>query len=126
MKWVTGWPLIGQQSLTLVNYVMFSGQGDVNEIYYESDGLTLQHKTDEISIYSNTTIDESLSEQIKNIQFLNDEHISIVNGDNLSGDQGERILFLKDLTLAGLNQRVILSQIDTLYTFENQPNWIKK
>jgi len=125
-QWVTGLPLIGQQSLTLVNYVMFSGQGDVNEIYYQSDDLTLQHKTDEISIYSNTKIDESLSEQIKNIQFLNDEHISIVNGDNLSGDQGERILFLKGLTLAGLNQRVILSQIDTLYTFENQPNWMKE
>lgn len=125
-QWATGLPLIGQQSLSLVNYVMFSGQGDVKEIYFQSNGMTLQHSSDEISIYSNTVIDESLREQIKNIQFLNEEHITIVKGENLTGEQGERILFLNDFTLSDLNQSVILSQIDSLYDFESQPSWIKE
>ncbi len=125
-QWVTGLPLIGEQSLSLVNYVMFSGQGDVKEVYFQSDDINLQHSTDLISIYSNTTIDEQLGEQIKNIQFLNDDHVAIVHGESLSGQQGERIIFLNDLTLDGLNQSVILSQIDSLYDFGNSPSWIKE
>ena len=36
-QWVTGLPLIGQQSLSLVNYSMFSGPGDVKELYFTSE-----------------------------------------------------------------------------------------
>lgn len=125
-QWVTGLPLIGQQSLSLVNYSMFSGQGEVNEVYYIADDIKLQHSTDLISIYSKTPLDEQFLESINSIQFLNDHHVAIVQGESRSGQQGERIVFLNDLTLDGLNQSVLLSQIDSLYDFGDNPQWMKE
>lgn len=125
-QWVTGLPLIGQQSLSLVNYAMFSGHGGVNEVYYSAGNIKLQHSTDLISIYTATQLDNQLQETMKNIQFLNDEHVAIVQGESVSGLQGNRIVFINDLTLEGLNQSVILSQIDSLYDFEDSPRWMKE
>lgn len=125
-QWITGLPLIGQQSLSLVNYVMFSGQGDVNDIYYQSGNFDLQYQTDLISIYSQATIDAQLKDQLKNIQFLNDEHVSIVTGHHLSTQQGDRILFLDDLSLDGINKGIIFSQVSILYDFDNSPSWVKE
>ncbi|SOC35305.1 RNA polymerase II [Ureibacillus acetophenoni] len=125
-QWVTGLPLIGQQSLSLVNYSMFSGQGEVNEVYYIADDIKLQHSTDLISIYAKTPLDEQFHESINSIQFLNEHHVAIVQGESHSGQQGERIVFVNDLTLDGLNQSVLLSQIDSLYDFGDNPRWMKE
>jgi len=125
-QWITGLPLIGQQSLSLVNYAMFSGKGDVKELYFQSDDMKEQLSTDTISIYSTKEIPEQLTEQLKAIQFLNDDHVSIVHGENLLKEQGERILFINDLTIEGINQSVIFNQIDSLYDFKDSPAWLKE
>ncbi|KGR80461.1 hypothetical protein [Ureibacillus manganicus] len=125
-QWITGLPLIGQQSLSLVNYSMFSGEGNVKEIYYQSDNLQLQKSTDVISIYSKEALGDQFNQSLQDIQFLNDEHVAIVHGENLTSQQGERIIFLKDLTIEALNQSVLLSQIDSLYDFTDNPSWVKE
>src|SRR5690606_14135737 len=78
------------------------------------------------SIYSKTKLDEQFLESINSIQFLNDHHVAIVQGESHSGQQGERIVFLNDLTLDGLNESVLLSQIDSLYDFGDNPRWMKE
>lgn len=125
-SWVTGLPLLGQQSLSLVNYSMFSGTGPVNELYYQANNLQLQKKTDLISIYSPHTIPEEFIEQLNELKFLNDEHISIVHVPNLSGVNSNRILFTKNLSLESLNNDVILTQLRMKYQFGELPSWVSE
>lgn len=123
-QWVTGLPLIGQQSLSLVNYTMFSGTGPVSEVYWQDGNLKLQEKSDAISIFGKEQIPSSFLKQLKSLKLLNDAHISIVHGENLTGQQGNRILFLKDLSMDSLNKNVILSQVKSLYNFGDSPQWL--
>lgn len=125
-SWVTGLPLIGQQTLTLVNYSMFSGTGPIEELYYQANNLQLQKKTDLISIYSPNTISEELIEQLNEMKFLNDEHISIVHVPNLSEVRGNRILFTKDLSMESLSKDVILTQLRTKYQMGELPQWVSE
>lgn len=125
-QWVTGLPLIGEQSLTLVNYVMFSGPGNISEMYWQQDDMDVQYTSDIVSIYSSTKIDKQLNDQLENMQFLSEEHFAIVQGNNLSNEQGKRILFVKDLSGEGLNNSIFLSQVDSLYDFGDSPSWVKE
>lgn len=125
-QWVTGLPLVGQQSLSLVNYTMFSGTGPVSEIYWSTKELKLQNASDVLSIYSSTPLSAELHEQLKTFKFLNEEHIVVIQGENNMGQQGDRILFLNDVSLDSLNQYVTLSQVKTQYEFEDSPQWLSE
>lgn len=125
-QWVTGLPLIGQQQLSLVNYALFSGTGAVSEIYWQGGDMKLQKSTDIISIYSKSPLADKFLKRLENLQFLNEEHIAIVQGQNLSKQQGKRILFLKDLTIDSIEQNVIISQAKTQYDFTDSPKWLNE
>lgn len=124
-QWVTGLPLVGQQQLSLVNYIMFSGEGHVKDLYWDSSNIAVQHSTDVMSIYSNVALTAQFKQQLANVQFLNDEHIAIVNGDFSA--EGNRILFLPEISITELQQNVIFSQLESAYTFEETvPHWLKE
>lgn len=125
-EWVTGLPLVGKQSLSLVNYAMFSGTGPVNELYYHSNQLQLQNKADFISLYSINSVPNEFIEQLNEMKFLNDEHISIVHEPSLTGVQGKRILFTKNLSLESIHEDVILTQFRTKYQLEELPKWVSE
>lgn len=124
-QWVTNLPLIGQQSLSLVNYSMFSGNGQVKDLYWQDGGdLKLQFNDSIVSIYSNNPVSADLSETIRNMKFLNEEHISIVQGNNKNSDEANGILFLPDLTLDAIEQKIILSQVMTQFNAAESPSWL--
>lgn len=125
-QWVTGLPFIGQQSLALVNYSMFSGKGQVSDLYWQAGDFALQKKTDVVSIYSKYALSADFNKGLERLNFLNDEHIAIVNGTNKAGVQGDRILYLPDLTLDSLQQAVVMSQIESTYHFGDSPAWLKE
>ncbi|MEO4053639.1 RNA polymerase II [Solibacillus sp. CAU 1738] len=125
-QWVTGLPLIGQQSLPLVNYSMFSGTGEVKDLYWQAGDLALQQATDVISIYGKQPTSKAFNEKLATVNFLNDEHIAIVNGENRTGAKSDRILFLPNVTVAQIKQDVILAQIEAEYDFVNSPQWLKE
>ena len=125
-QWVTGLPLIGQQSLSLVNYTMFSGAGQVKDLFWQAGNFSLQKQTDSLSIYSKTPLKTAFYDKLANVNFINDQHIAIINGDNLAGDEGYRMLFIPDLTVAKVQQNVIISQVESLYKFGDSPHWMKE
>lgn len=124
-QWVTGLPLIGQQSLALVNYSMFSGTGQVRDLYWQESGLALQKKTDTLSIYANTNVDVELSQTIDKLAKFGDEHIAIVQRDNKDIQESYRMLFFPELTTATLQKEVLMAQVESLYTFVDSPLWLK-
>lgn len=124
-QWVTGLPLSGQQQLKLVNYSMFSGEGHVKDLYWDSTDIAVQHSTDIMSIYSNAAVTAQFKQELANVQLLSDEHIAVVNSD-FSGE-GYRILFLPEISITQLQQNVVFSQLESVYTFEDTvPHWLKE
>ncbi|MGM9944096.1 MAG: RNA polymerase II [Lysinibacillus sp.] len=124
-QWVTGLPLIGQQSLALVNYSMFSGTGQVRDLYWQESGLALQKETDTLSIYANTNVSTELSQTVDKLAKFGDEHIAIIQPNNQEIQESYRMLFLPELTTATLQKEVIMAQVESLYTFVDSPLWLK-
>ena len=123
-QWITGLPLIGRQSLSLVNYSMFAGTGAISEIYWQTAEMAIQKANDALSIYTKSTLSPELSELVKELKLLNDDHIDIVQGKNISAQQGKRILFLNELSIASINEQVVLSQVKSQYDLEGIPQWV--
>ena len=124
-QWVTGLPLIDQQSLALVNYSMFSGTGQVRDLYWQESGLSLQKKMDTLSIYANTNVSKELSQTVNKLAEFGDEHIAVVQRNNEEVQEGYRMLFLPELTTATLQKEVLMAQVESLYTFVDSPLWLK-
>lgn len=125
-EWVTGLPLIGEQKLTLVNYTMFSGRGAVKDLFWQDGSFDLQHETDVLSIYSKTALKPAFYEKLKNVNFLSDDYLAVINGTNVDGLDGYRMLFLPNITVSKLQQKVIISQLDSMYEFGDSPHWVKE
>lgn len=125
-QWVTGLPLVGQQSLSLVNYAMFSGTGKVKDLYWQAGNFALQQATNTISIYSKQPMSVAFNEKLASVNFLSDEHIAIVDGENRTGEKSDRIIFLPNVTVAQIKENVILAQIEEQYHFVNSPLWLKE
>lgn len=123
-QWVTGLPLIGQQSLALVNYSMFSGTGAVKDLYWQQDGLTLQKKTDVLSLYANGSIPAAISKLTDDLPELGGEHIAVIEGTT-QRQEGYRMLFLPQLTADALKKEVIMKQVESMYDFGSSPLWLK-
>ncbi|MEK3764872.1 MULTISPECIES: RNA polymerase II [unclassified Solibacillus] len=125
-QWVTGLPLIGEQKLSLVNYSMFSGEGPVKDLFWQDGGFELQNKIGALSIYSKTPLKPAFYEKLENVKFLSEGHLAVINGTNIDGMEGFRMLFLPDITVAKVQQKVIISQLETTYDFGESPHWLKE
>lgn len=123
--WITGLPLVGQQSLSLVNYTMFSGTGPVYELYYQAGEMYHQEKDDLITVYSPNPIQDDLMKQFDEIKLMNDEHIAVVLNSNLNS-QGSRILFTNQSSVEAMKEEIFLTQLNMKYQFENVPNWVRE
>lgn len=123
-QWITGLPLIGQQQLALVNYTMFSGNGTIRDIYWQSANLKVQEQSPILSIYAPGAIAKDFLKSLENLQFLNDQHIAIIQEKNPMEGHDDRLLFLPTLTAQAVEQEVVLSQIKSQYKFDNSPEWL--
>lgn len=125
-QWITGLPLIGNQSLSMVNYSMFGGTGDISEIYWQSGVMGIQEVTDHLSIYSHKPLDGDFNKKLKALTFLSEDHIVVVQGRNNPAQQGRRIFFVDELSIASLKDKVIVSQVKGLYGLEGSPQWLSE
>ena len=124
-QWVTGLPLIGAQQLSLVNYTMFSGEGPVKDLYWDSRTMAPQSIQSALSLYSEQPISIELKDQLATLSFLDDTHISIVQGDPISN--GYRMLFMPEITVQSVQHSLLISQLNAMYTFEEPfPLWLKE
>lgn len=125
-QWVTGLPLIGEQKLSLVNYSMFSGEGPVKDLFWQDGGFEIQKDLGALSLYSKTPLKPAFYEKLGNVKFLSEEHLAVINGTNVDGIEGFRMLFLPNITVAKVQQKVIISQLNTNYDFGESPHWLKE
>ena len=124
-QWVTGLPMIGQQALALVNYSMFSGTGQIRDLYWQKSGLALQKKTDALSLYADAGLAADVSGAVEEIPLLGGEHVVVVNGAKPVQQEGSRMLFMPVLTAESLKKEVLVKQVESMYDFGDSPLWLK-
>ncbi|MER2105454.1 MAG: RNA polymerase II [Solibacillus sp.] len=125
-QWITGLPLVGQQQLKLVNYSMFSGTGKVKDLFWQAEPFTIQKQAETLAIYSKTPLKTAFYDKLANVEFLSDEHIAIINGTNTVSGEGYRMLFIPEITVAKVQQHVVISQLESSYQFGDSPHWLKE
>ena len=124
-QWVTGLPIVGQQQLKLVNYVMFSGEGQVKDLYWTPNNPVVQEVTDQLTIYSNEPVSAKFKDEMAQMNMLTDEHMAIVQSNVKSSSY--RMLFLPSITVDSVQASIAFSQIETMYKFEEStPQWVKE
>lgn len=125
-QWVTGLPLIGEQNLSLVNYSMFSGEGAVKDLFWQDGDFALQNEAGVVSIYSRTPLKTAFYKKLEKVNFLSDEHLAIINGTNIDGVDGFRMLFVPNVTVSKVQRNVLISQLEESYDFGDSPYWLKE
>ena len=124
-QWVTGLPLIGQQQLKLVNYAMFSGDGQVKDLYWTPNNTTVQKISEQLTVYSNEPVSAQLKEALGKMKLLSEEHMAIVQSDVV--EPSYRMLFLPSISVESVQSSLTLSQIEMMYNFEESvPLWVKE
>ena len=123
-QWVTGLPLIGQQQLKLVNYAMFSGEGQVKDLYWSSAGIMAQTINDQLTLYTDSPISAQLKQQLSESTMLSDQHFAIIHQTKAS--QGHRMLFVESLDAQTIIDQLSLSQVEAMYDFTTTPVWLKE
>jgi len=103
---------------------MFSGNGTIRDIYWQSANLNVQEQSPVLSIYAPGAISKDFLKSLENLQFLNDQHIAIIQEKNPMKEHDDRLLFLPTLTAQAVEQEVVLSQIKSQYNFVDSPEWL--
>jgi hypothetical protein len=124
-QWVMGIPLVGEQQLSLVNYTMFSGKGNVADLYWDTQKIAQTNLHEQITLYTPYSVSAEFIEDVQQMKWLNDSFISIVQGNPIYS--GERILFMEEVTLQTVQTAILYAQLEQLYQFdENVPLWLKE
>ena len=124
-QWVTGLPMIGEQTLALVNYSMFSGTGQIRDLYWQKSDLALQKKTDALSLYAGAGLPADVSGAVDEIPLLGGGHVAVIIGAKPVQQEGYRMLFMPVVTVDSLKKEVLVKQVESMYEFGDSPLWLK-
>lgn len=122
-SWISGLPQIGEQKLKLINYSLQSGTGTISDLYYQTGKLKLQESSEQVSVYSEKPLAKDFKDELNKIKTLKGDHVVIIHS-NKNDREGERLYFLKDLTVASLRKNVLLIQVKDQYDFGKSPGWL--
>lgn len=115
-QWYTGLPKIGEQSLTLVDYAYFKGDGSVYELYWQKKKQAKAFDSKELTVYTDKIKNTNLKQSLKTLKVLNNGHLDIIEANK--NKNGKRIVFTGSLSKKQLQERVVTSQILKKYKFQ--------
>lgn len=118
-QWFTGLPKIGEQSLNLVDYAYFTGNGGVYELYWSKNKVKKAFESDELTVYSTRTQPANLTKALSKLELLNSNHMDIIETPS-NQKSGSRILFTNTLEKSALQERVAVTQVKRKYQINQQ------
>ena len=123
-QWVTGLPLVGQQQLKLVNYAMFSGEGQVKDLFWSTAGITPQEITNQLTVYATTPVSAAFKEKLSEMTMISDQHFDVVQ--STTEGQSYRMLFMQTMDVDKIAEQMMLLQVESMYGFTSSPKWLKE
>lgn len=121
-KWITGLPFVGEQKRAMVTNTMFSGDGDVRELYWSVQPLAVQKATDHYSIYANQQPSADFLAELAEV-ITDDQHIAIVQNAQFATVDTQEFLFLEAFDVATIENKIMLTRLKQKYDFSQEP-WL--
>lgn len=123
-SWISGLPLVGEQQLSLVNNVMFSGEGPVNQLYWTVNPMAMQKQTARYTIYGNETPTPAFLASIDGV-VKEKGHLAIVKDGNFINEETNEFLFLQAYDVDTIENQIIIKQIKQQYNMKKAPAWLQ-
>lgn len=110
--WLTGLPLIGQKTMSFVDYFLFAGDGPVQELYWQTERLSLTYKNPFISLYSEDMPPEGLKKMLDAASFP--QHVDVIVSDQRH-PHTNRVLFIREGTEDAVKRDLTIATLQSLY-----------
>lgn len=115
--WVTGLQQVGNQTLNLVNYTLFSGDGPVSDLYWQSQQPT--HQSNEyVTVYGADSL-AGVEEYERLFQTLAFSHTAIVINEQAKSTDSSRFIVTKSSELHKMLQQFAMNQFNLQYADGN-------
>jgi hypothetical protein len=115
--WLTGLPAIGKESLSLVDYKLFNGDGGVSDLYWQKDDFPAVYKDHLLSIYSNQPISEATKKTLNEIKLADSNHVAVIVNNKTNEFQANRFVFIPTIALPNVKDDIILRSVQSGYSF---------
>ncbi|KFL42661.1 hypothetical protein CH76_11000 [Lysinibacillus sp. BF-4] len=121
-NWITGLPFVGEQKLSMITNTMFSGDGDVRDLYWSVQPITLQQKEQHYSIYANEKPSADFLSEV--VEVMGDTHIAIVKDPKFVTANTQEFLFLEALDVTTIENQILLTRLKQKYDFSKGEPWL--
>lgn len=121
-RWVTRLPLVGEQKLSVITNTMFSGDGDVRDLYWSVQPLPLQKATALYTVYANESPSEDFLQEVAGV--MEDKHIAIIKDAKFVAADTVEFLFLEHLDVATIENKILLTRLKQKYDFSKAEPWL--
>lgn len=90
--WISGLQLVGSKKLDMIEYSLFTGTGQVTDLYWQRNALPLTFEGSHISIYGNDADAGLIAVMTRNLEQLKADHITMVFDSTSKPLESDRII----------------------------------
>jgi len=105
--WVNGLGRVGTKKMTNINYSLFSGKGEVNELYWQRNNLPVLYAGDRLTVYGESGNTKQLGEVDKALKAIDANHSTIVIDDTRSAINATRFSISKNMDVDKVSVRLL-------------------
>lgn len=125
-QWVTGLPLASTNTLNGISYTVYSGYGNVYDLFWQAGDFSLKASNEELSIYTAYNVTEKFMDELSQMNMSFDEHVAIIQAEATPTNDKSRFIFMPKLNLAEVKKQIVATQVAQLFTFNDTPQWLQQ
>lgn len=124
-QWITGLPLSSTNTLEGLTYSVFSGSGNVYDLYWQAGDIAVKAATKQFSIYSAYNVTGKFLEELDKMNIEFNQHVAIIQAKKQEVHEHSRFIFMPQLNLAEVKKQIVATQIAAQYVLEDDaPAWL--
>lgn len=126
-QWITGLPLSSTNTLDGLTYTVFSGKGNVYDLYWQAGDIALKTATEDYSIYSAYNVTDKFVEEVSKMEIEFNQHVAIIQAKKQNVHENSRFIFMPELNLAQVKTQIVAAQLATKYKVPaDSPAWLSQ
>lgn len=90
--WINGLKLVGSKKMDMIEYSLFTGRGQVTDLYWQRIALPLTYEGEHISIYGNGADASLVAEMTDNLKQLKVDHLDMVFDGKSKALESDRMI----------------------------------
>ncbi|WP_144509381.1 hypothetical protein [Bacillus sp. FJAT-22090] len=113
--WISGLPIIGSTSLSLIDYTLFFGTGNISELYWQKESIPVKYENDYFTVHSNENLSKEVIALLDGLHIPNNIHMSMLFTENKYNIKSSRIAFIANKGVDAIQSEIIVKNIQLQY-----------